>query len=153
MGAELLRLAADQGTSGAFLSSWTDDWSRPTWNTAPLQSSPGRHRWHDPLSAQEWFGVLRHESAFVPDSLASVSSPRGELARVTVQGDAAFLRLLVKGRGGLPSPLQLDVDTVGGPGPERRVVVDMASGTARVLVPAALDQLQTVAGLTRPRRR
>lgn len=144
--ADLLRLAQEQGTAGAFLSSWTDDWSAPTWNTAPVRPPDGRHRWHDPLTASQWFGVLRHESGFVPDSLTTVGSPRGRLARVTVQGDGAYLRVLARGRGDVPERLTIDVDTVGDSGPERRVVVEPARGTARALVRAAHDPLRLVAG-------
>ncbi|MGA8256497.1 MAG: hypothetical protein WB767_07980 [Nocardioides sp.] len=140
--ADLLRLTAEQGAAGAFVSSWIDDWSRPVWNTAPTVPASGSHRWHDALNASQWYGVLRHESGFVPDSLASVASPQGSLARVTVQADAAFLRVLVKGRRTLPPTLKIDVDSVGDSAPERRVVVNTSTRDARVQVRAGYDPVR-----------
>ncbi len=144
--AGLLAVVHEAGASGVMLSSWIDDWSRPGWNTAPAQSPTGRYRWHDALNASEWFGILRHESGFVPDSLVSAALDGGTLSRATLQADAAYLRVLVRGRDSVPRRVVLDFDTVGDNAPERRVLLDTTSGTATALVRSAYDPIRLVAG-------
>ena len=56
--ADLMRMMRDKGLGGAFVFSWADEWFKRTWNTLERQVAERRQLWHDPLTNEQWFGVL-----------------------------------------------------------------------------------------------
>ena len=55
-----------------FVFSWTDEWFKRTWNTRSTRTPPKRRQlWHDPLTNEQWFGVVATDSARVPTRRAS----------------------------------------------------------------------------------
>ncbi|MDN4174932.1 hypothetical protein QWY28_18360 [Nocardioides sp. SOB77] len=147
--AELIRLVHDQGASGAFLAAWADEWERGTWNTAATVDPAGRGRWHDPLTVDQWSGLLAVESGFVPGSLATARAAQGAVRGLLVRASPSYLHVMVLGRDRVPQRLDLLVDSVpggGGEGADHLVQVDTAAGTARAFARAGLDPLRLYAG-------
>ncbi|KRF12456.1 hypothetical protein ASG90_15955 [Nocardioides sp. Soil797] len=140
--ADLMHLIHDQGLGGAFVFSWTDEWFKRTWNTMESQDAERRQLWHDPLTNEQWFGVIATDSARVPDSARELTPETGTVKYVLAEADAAFLNLDVTGRDGLPRRLELLVDTLPGGGPDHRIVVDTEAGTARAYVRAELEPIR-----------
>jgi hypothetical protein len=144
--AELMRLIHDQGLAGAFVFSWTDEWFKRTWNTQESQVAERRQLWHDPLTNEQWFGVLATDPGEVPDSARELVSADGPLEYVLVRADASYVHLDVTGRDQTPAQVTVLVDTLpgGGPGagPDYKVVVDRDAGTARAYVRRELDPVR-----------
>jgi hypothetical protein len=140
--AELLHVVRDQGAAGAFVFSWADEWFKRTWNTIESQVPERRQLWHDPLTNEQWFGVLATDGGEVPDGARELAPTSGALEYVLARADASYVDLDVTGRDGTPQDVTLDVDTLPGRGPEYRVVVDRAAGTARAYVRSDLDPIR-----------
>ncbi|GAB3791746.1 hypothetical protein GCM10027601_37590 [Nocardioides ungokensis] len=140
--ADLLHLVHDQGASGAFVFSWADEWFKRTWNTQDSQVDARRQLWHDPLTNEQWFGVLATDSARVPDSGHELTPASGALEYVLAEADASYLHLDVTGREATPAKASILVDSVPGEGPDYRVDVDAAAGTARVSVRRDLEPVR-----------
>ncbi len=140
--ADLLTLVHDQGAAGAFISSWVDDWDRPSWNTAASRDSARRAYWQDPLTSEQWTGITKHDSDFVPGSLDNAFAPTGALRGFVVRPTASYVHLFVRGRGRMPGTMKLLVNTVPGGGADYRVVIDSQEGRARAYVRAELDPLR-----------
>ena len=147
--AELMRLIRDQGLSGAFVFSWADEWFKRTWNTEETQVAERRQLWHDPLTNEQWFGMLATDAGEVPDGSRELVPADGPLEYVLVRADASYVHLDVTGRDATPSDLTVLVDTLpgGGPhkGPDYKVVVDREAGTARAYVRRELDPIRLYA--------
>ena len=140
--ADLLHLVHDQGASGAFVFSWADEWFKRTWNTQESQVDARRQLWHDPLTNEQWFGLLATDSARVPDSGHELTPGTGALEYVLAEADASYLHLDITGRDATPARTTVLVDTVPGGGPDYRVDVDVAAGTARVSVRRDLEPVR-----------
>lgn len=142
--AALLRVVREQGMAGGFVFSWTDEWFKRTWNTQAHQLPAERRQlWHDPLTNEQWFGVVATDSARVPDSARELVPEEGPLSYVLAEADASYLHLDLAVRGELPARLTVEADTV--PGPEtadHRIVLDLAAGTGQAWVRAGLDPVR-----------
>lgn len=92
--AALLRLVKDLGLAGGLLFAWTDEWFKLTWNTLPRQApvdSERRALWHDPLTNEQWFGLLAQDP--VPAGRRVVAEARSGVREVGVDHDAAWVYL------------------------------------------------------------
>ncbi len=154
--ASLLRTVKDQGLAGAFLFSWSDEWFKFTWNTVEHQvPAENRARWHDPLTNEQYFGLLAHDSQPL-DGAHHVVTPDDDsgVARVQLDADASYLYLDVTyGSSSQTVPatseLVVGVDTVPGGAPtadsngevdaaDYRIEVDPTASVARATVRSAL---------------
>jgi hypothetical protein len=137
-----MRLVHDEGGAGAFVFSWADEWFKRTWNTQESQVAERRQLWHDPLTNEQWFGLLATDSGEVPDGARELTPDSGSLEYLLAKADASYLHLDVVGREGTPQDVDLGVDVLPGGGPEYRVVVDTTAGTASAFVRRDLDPLR-----------
>ncbi|MGZ4582690.1 MAG: hypothetical protein ACXVXG_18795 [Nocardioidaceae bacterium] len=145
--ADLLRLLKAQGLGGGFVFSWTDEWFKRTWNTMAHQEPDRRQLWHDPLTNEQWFGVVATDSDRVPDAAHDLSPAGGPLKYVLADADASYVYLDVTPRTGLPTRLRIEADTVpGAHAADYRIDVDTEQQTAQVYVRAALDSIRLDVG-------
>ena len=142
--ADLMRLLEAQGMGAGFVFAWSDEWFKRSWNTLAHQVPAGRRQlWHDPLTNEQWFGVLATDSAPVADSLREQSSSPGPVRRVRAEADASYLNLTVTYRTAVPDRLTIGSDTVTGAGVEDyRIVLDLAGHTGQAWVRAGLDPIR-----------
>ncbi|MDQ6686590.1 MAG: hypothetical protein M3Z50_03105 [Actinomycetota bacterium] len=142
--ADLLRLLQAQGVSAGFLFEWTDEWFKRTWNTQEhqLDGTSRRQLWHDPMTNEQWFGVVATDSGKVVDSGHELVN-QGPVKYALATADASWLHLDVTPSGPMPKRFTLSVNTV--PGPEKadyKIVVDVARGSAQAYVRAGLDPIR-----------
>lgn len=150
--AELLGVVHGAGLGGAFVFSWTDEWFKTTWNTQPRQSvvHPERRAlWHDPLTNEQWFGLVAHDPVKVGRRV--LHEARDGVREVAVDHDASWLWLDVTFAGAPAAPVTLGWDVLPGgvalPGSrgaaayDVAVVVDPGAGTATALVRHDVDPL------------
>ncbi|HYH35458.1 MAG TPA: hypothetical protein VD814_09940, partial [Nocardioides sp.] len=143
MDADLLRMLAAKGVAGAFLFAWEDEWFKRTWNTEAHQDAERRQLWHDPLTNEQWFGLVATDPDPLPDAAAELVPDEGAVERLHVWADASWVHLEATLREQAPEALRIEADVV--PGPERadyRVVVDVAGGEATLEVRRDLDPLR-----------
>jgi hypothetical protein len=147
MNADMMRMMEDKGIAGAFVFAWTDEWFKRTWNTEEHQDAERRQLWHDPLTNEQWFGLVATDSDPVPDAAVEMMPETGDYEYLYTWADASYVHLDVKMREDLPARLVVDADVV--PGPEKadyRVTVDLAAdggaGSARLDVRRALDPVR-----------
>src|SRR5690606_7824123 len=130
---------------------WADEWFKRTWNTMEHQEPERRQLWHDPLTNEQWFGMVATD----PDPLVDAAVERlseedgGDLPadgayeyRYT-WADASWVHLDVTLRERVPERLVIEADVL--PGPERadyRVSVDTGARTARLEVRRELDPVR-----------
>ncbi|QIX25212.1 hypothetical protein ncot_00395 [Nocardioides sp. JQ2195] len=150
--ADLMRLIHDQGLSGAFVFSWTDEWFKRTWNTMESQDPERRQLWHDALTNEQWFGVVATDSDPIPDSMREALPKTGAIEYLLAEADAAHLNLDLVGRDGPPGHVEILVDTLPGGPADHKIVVDTAQGTARAYVRSELEpiRLYTPQGIDNP---
>ena len=145
MDADLLRLVEAQGMGAGLLFEWTDEWFKRTWNTEEHQR-PGADRrqlWHDPLTNEQWFGVLATDAGKVPDAGHEITPATGPVTYVLADADASYVHLAITFRGAVPDAFTVGADTVRGvAGDDYRVDVRPRAGTAQVSVAAALDPVR-----------
>lgn len=142
--AALVRLVAAQGLAGALVFSWTDEWFKRTWNTTEHQL-PGDRRqlWHDPLTNEQYFGLVATDPGPVPDGAAELVRRTGPVAYVLAEADASYVHLDVTFRDELPGRLVVSSDTVPAlPGDDYRIDVDLSGGRAQAWVRAELDPVR-----------
>ena len=121
------------GMAGGVLFEWADEWFKPAWNTEPIELPADRRRlWRNPLTAEEYFGVIATDP--VPGRLQSAGhgievgvdpgaltvAVRTAATRFTIGVDAR-----AGGGGGLPGTGHL--------APADDVAVVVTGQTARVL--------------------
>lgn len=152
--AELVRLYASLGLAGGMLASWTDDWSAQSWNTAvryepsPDSSAP---IWHDPLTADQWFGLVAHDP--VRAGARTIYEGATEMQRIDVDHDASFLYLTFFFSRRVTSPVDIGFDILPGyglvlPGGSGKNVYDVAiqviptMSTATCLIRSAIDPVR-----------
>ena len=68
MNADMMRMMEDKGIGGAFVFAWTDEWFKRTWNTMEHQDAERRQLWHDPLTNEQWFGLIATDPDPVADA-------------------------------------------------------------------------------------
>jgi hypothetical protein len=92
--AAMMRTMSDLGLGGAMLFAWADEWFKHTWNTQPRHSVANAERralWHDPLTNEQWFGVLTQD---LPGSGWRTSyEARKGLTTVAMQTDESYAHL------------------------------------------------------------
>ena len=149
MDAAMLRTISDLGLAGGLLFSWTDEWFKATWNTLPRQLPRDRRQlWHDPLTNEQWFGVLAQDPETGPDATPVRLAADG--TELVVRHDPGWVTFELTRPGGFDAPLTLGFDVVpggagvlpdGGPDAtsDYAVTLDPTGGTARALVRRALD--------------
>jgi len=141
--ASLLRLIKAQGVGAGFLFAWTDEWFKRTWNTQDHQDPTRRQLWHDPLTNEQWFGVVATDSGRVPDAAHELTPATGPVSYVLADADASWVYLDITLRTGLPRTFTLTADTVPGPdAADYRVDVDLGARTAQAYVRAGLDPVR-----------
>lgn len=141
--ADLLRLVQAQGLAGGFVFSWTDEWFKLTWNTMEHQVPADRRQlWHDPLTNEQYFGVVATDPARVPDAAAESSPSSGPLSYLLLDADASYLHVDATLRERETGALSLDVGTLPGAGTDYRVELDLQAGTAQVFVRRELDPVR-----------
>lgn len=143
--ADLLRLVRAQDMSGAFVFSWTDEWFKRTWNTMAHQVPADRRQlWHDPLTNEQYFGVVATDAGSVPGARRQVAGTGGAIDGVLLDADASYVFLDVAlGGDGPPASVRVEVDAIPGPdAADYRVDVDLSERTAQVWVRAALDPVR-----------
>ncbi|HET8718724.1 MAG TPA: hypothetical protein VFM50_13325, partial [Nocardioidaceae bacterium] len=142
--ADLLRLVHGQGLAGAFVFSWTDEWFKRTWNTMEHQVPAERRQlWHDPLTNEQYFGIVATDPAPLPDSTLELSPEGSAIDYLLLRADASYVYADVTFSGDPPAWLRVDVDTV--PGPESgdyRIQVEPGRRRARAYVRAGLDPVR-----------
>jgi hypothetical protein len=113
--AALMRTMSDLGLGGAMLFEWSDEWFKYTWNTRPRQrvSDPERRSlWHDPLTNEQWFGVLTQD---LPGSGWRTSyEARKGLTTVSVATDESYAHLHLEFDKPPTKPITIGFDVVPG---------------------------------------
>nr|WP_296065636.1 hypothetical protein [uncultured Actinoplanes sp.] len=152
--ADLLRIIAHQGLAGGFLFAWTDDWSRFTWNTIGHQVGSRRALWHDPLTNEQYFGLLAMDPAEDESEQqlldADVAWPA---KRVTARTDASYLHLAIDLAGSRPGSMLIGLDVL--PGltgtpmagstdrrPDAIFALNLVGHTGQAYIRSQLDPLQ-----------
>lgn len=159
MDAQMLLGIRDAGLAGALLFIWVDEWFKFTWNTVPRFSvvdSERRALWHDPLTNEQWFGVIATDPVGA-GWRTPVESSEGPVWQVSVATDASYVSLEVVFADEPTDPFTLGFDIVEGglalPGADGggdydvAVVVEPLEGSARAYVredlnPILLDGLE-----------
>lgn len=116
MDAQMLRGLKSQGISGAFLFIWADEWFKFTWNTHPRMNvvDPERRSlWHDPLTNEQWFGVIASDPVANGWS-TPYEQPDGLLRSMSVQHDESFVYLEFKMWQDFSEPFMLGFNIVPG---------------------------------------
>jgi hypothetical protein len=114
---ELLRLIRDQGLAGGLLFEWVDEWFKVTWNTAGHQDPQRRQLWHDPMTNEQYFGLLAMDPANRPDSARQKlidADGAWPARRLTAFVDESYLHLQVRLGNSPPGALQLGFDVLPG---------------------------------------
>ena len=143
MNASMLLMMKDRGIAGGFVFSWEDEWFKRTWNTMEHQEPERRQLWHDPLTNEQWFGLVATDTKQVPDAAAELIPEGGDTKYVHVWADYSYVHVEVTGREQAPTRLALDADVVPGPeGADHRLRVDTEAGTAQVQVRRELDPIR-----------
>ncbi len=170
--AELLRVIADLDLAGGLASSWTDEWSRPTWNTMDLEIPAERRPvWRNVWTSAQHFGLLAHEPGPQPRVLVGgdeatwtldsqvIHAGRGAIEEVRVTHDEGYLylRVVLAGARGdqslavdltvLDDPLDVTPEPGRDPAASHAITVPTV-GPARAWVRAAHDPHAWVYGAT-----
>jgi len=141
--ADLMRLIAHLELGGAFVFAWSDEWFKRTWNTMEHQTRTRRQLWHDPLTNEQWFGLIATDPHPLPDAVTELSPRRGSIKHLRMWADASWVHLDVTFRSTPPADVALDADVVPGPAKaDYRLRVEGDSATMQVrraLDPIRLD--------------
>jgi hypothetical protein len=139
--ADLMRTMSELGLGGAFVFSWIDEWFKPTWNTARHQVDQRRQFWHDPLTTEQWFGLIATDPQPLPDASTDQTFADGPVKYVHVRADASWVHIDVSFRNQTPVDFVLEADVIpGADSADYRVVV--SGSQARAQVRAALDPIR-----------
>jgi len=151
--AALLRVIAKAGLSGGLLFSWTNEWFKFTWNTLPRQEPADPERralWHDPLTNEQWFGLLAQDP--VGTGWRTAAESPTDVRQLDVRTDESFVELRLRLERPLDTPLRLGFDVVpggrqlpGGGGSavhDVAVALDPAAGTGKASVRGELDPVR-----------
>lgn len=151
--ADLMRMLEALGTGGGFAFSWEDEWFKRAWNTGAHQDPERRQLWHDPLTNEQWFGLMATDPDPIPDAAVERVPASGPVRHLHAWADASWVHLDITFRRALPRRLDIGADVVPAlAGDDYRVAVDHRAGTARVTVRRELDpiRLDTTAEPYRP---
>jgi hypothetical protein len=113
MDATMLREIHDLGLAGGLLFVWTDEWFKRTWNTVPRQLPAERRAvWHDPLTSEQWFGLLAQDPLPALDTVPVRLSAEG--IELTVEHDPGWVTLRLTLPRPPDGPVTLGFDVVPG---------------------------------------
>ena len=99
-----------------------------TWNTTPHQVPERRQLWHDPLTNEQYFGIVATDPGKIPDAAVESSPTAGPLRYLYAWADHSYVHLEVTARDATPESLRIDADVVPGPeGADYRISVDRDS--------------------------
>jgi hypothetical protein len=115
--AGLMRVIRGQGLAGGLVFSWTDEWFKRTWNTEPRQLPAERRQlWHDPLTNEQWFGLLASDPHGSEDGRARsiLHSASGPVRDVTVAHDEAWVTIEATLADDAEGPVAFGFDVVPG---------------------------------------
>ncbi|WP_239117687.1 hypothetical protein [Paractinoplanes ferrugineus] len=113
MSAGLLRDMAAIGLAGGFLYEWADEWYRYSWNTVAHQLPTRRQLWHDPLTNEQYFGLLAMDPAGGTDRSTLLDADGGWPAtRVRARVDESYLHLEIKLGDSRPGSLMVGLDAL-----------------------------------------
>jgi hypothetical protein len=107
------------------------------------QDPERRQLWHDPLTNEQWFGLVATDPEPVVDAAIEEEPADGPFEYLYAWADASYVHLDVRTRDDLPDTLTVEADVV--PGAQRadyRVTVDRTGGSARLDVRRALDPIR-----------
>lgn len=116
--ADLLTMFKEIGLAGGLLTSWQDDWSAVSAPTEPRSREVAPERrvmWHDPLSSEQWLGLLAHDPARVGERVVH-DDPQSEMTKVVVDHDASWLYLTFFFTRRVTSPVDLGFSLYGSEG-------------------------------------
>lgn len=147
MTADMMRMMQGKGIGGAFVFAWTDEWFKRTWNTVEHQDPERRQLWHDPLTNEQWFGLVATDPEPVVDAAAEATPEGGAFSYLHTWADASYVQVELALRGRLPDVLRVEADALPGPeGADYRITVDRSAeggaGTAVLEVRRELDPLR-----------
>ncbi|QBX56464.1 hypothetical protein EXE58_13980 [Nocardioides seonyuensis] len=141
--ADLMRMLAEKGIGAGYVFAWQDEWFKRTWNTQEHQVDERRQLWHDPLTNEQWFGLIATDADPLVDAAVEALPETGPLEYVHIWADASWVHLEITGRESVPPSVEVDADVV--PGPEAadyRLVVEPGAGTAQSWVRRELDPIR-----------
>ena len=122
---------------------WVDEWFKRTWNTMEHQEPARRQLWHDPLTNEQWFGLIATDPHPLPDALTEIAPRRGSIKALRMWADASWVHLDLTFRSEAPARLTLDADVIPGPGKaDYRLRLERDAATMQVrqeLDPIRLD--------------
>jgi hypothetical protein len=143
MDASMMRMMRAKGLAGGFVFSWEDEWFKRTWNTLEHQDPERRQLWHDPLTNEQWFGIIATDTEQVPDGAVESMPTGGELKYLYAWADFSYVHVEITGRSATPDQVRVDADVVPGPtGSDYRVLLSRDAGTAQAQVRRALDPIR-----------
>lgn len=154
MGAQMMRGIKQVGLSGALLFIWQDEWFKFTWNTAPRMTvvhTERRALWHDPLTNEQWFGVLAVDPVGT-GWRTPVERAKGPVRAVSINTDPSYAWLAITFAKPPKAPFTLGFDLVDGgrllPGSpvgkkvnDVAIVVDPDGGTADAYIRPDLNPM------------
>ena len=141
--ASLMRMMAENGLAGSFVFAWEDEWFKRTWNTVEHQEGERRQLWHDPLTNEQYFGIVATDPDKVPDAAVEAIPTSGALKYVYIWADHSWVHVEVTGRDGTPTQIEIAADAL--PGAKKtdyRFTVDTGTSTAKAEVRRALDPIR-----------
>ncbi len=139
--ANLMRLIAHLELGGAFVFAWVDEWFKRTWNTMEHQQPDRRQLWHDPLTNEQWFGMIATDPHPLPGALTEMAPRRGSVKALRMWADASWVHLDLTVRSDAPSQLTLNADVIPGPD-EADYRLRLRRDSATVQVRSELDPIR-----------
>lgn len=141
--ADLLHLMDHLDLGGGFVFAWTDEWFKRTWNTMEHQVADRRQLWHDPLTNEQWFGMIATDPQPLDDASTEETYGSGPVKYVRVWADASWVHIDLSMREEAPNKMTVDADVIPGKdGADYRVRIDGDTATLEVrrdLDPIRLD--------------
>ncbi len=141
--ADMMRMMQRQGIGGAFVFAWIDEWFKRTWNTTDHQDPERRQLWHDPLTNEQWFGLVATDPDPIVDAAVEDTPATGVFDYRYVWADASNVHIVLRARLKLPDMLRINADVLPGKdGADYRIIIDRSAGTARSEVRRHLDPIR-----------
>lgn len=145
MDADMLRMMKEIGVSGGLLFMWSDEWFKFTWNTVNRQrvvDSERRALWHDPLTNEQWFGVVAQDP--VQSGWRNTHEAKDGIRSVDVQTNASFVEMKITFDKQPTEPVRLDFAAAPGviAGASHAFVWDPQAETMTAYVQDAIDPIK-----------
>ncbi len=140
--ADLTRAIHEADLAGALVFSWTDEWFKRTWNTMEHQDATAPERralWHDPLTNEQWFGIVATDPTSV--GWRTIHESSTGVRAVALDHDASVIDLKITFDDALTNPVTLGFNILGDTDTDVQVVVSPTDQTARAYVRTSLDPI------------